>query len=152
MTSHSVYTSEGQGSGGDSQRDRVPDKNVALPASSEPVARGVGGGAGEGRTGRGPEKTPKERVLALLPNLSVGPMRCRDMVMGAQCPMQVKRGGWDLTHSPARRRRSAARQGEAGVLIRTDAQCFGDFLLRTPAQVTQLRAKGTSLRSVHLRS
>ena len=113
---------------------------------------GWGGGGGEGRTGRGPEKTPKERVLALLPNLSVGPMRCRDMVMGAQCPMQVKRGGWDLTHSPARRRRSAARQGEAGVLIRTDAQCFGDFLLRTPAQVTQLRAKGTSLRSVHLRS
>lgn len=76
----------------------------------------------------------------------------RDIVTGAWClvPSEVKRGGWDLTHSPARRHRSAARRGEAGVLVRTDAQCFEDFLLRTPAQVTQLRAKGTSVRSVHL--
>lgn len=97
-----------------------------------------------GGAGRGPKKTPKEGALALLPNLSVDPVCCRDMVMGAQCPAQVKCGGWDLTH------RSPAKRGEVGVLVRTDARCFGDVLLRTPAQVAQLRAKGTSVRSVHL--
>lgn len=56
MTSHRVYTSEGQGSGGDSQGDRVPDKNVLyLP----PLSLWVGWGA----QAEGLRKLPREGCL-----------------------------------------------------------------------------------------
>ena len=52
-----------------------------------------------------------------------------------------------LSQTPQER----SKAGAGRRLARTHAQCFGDFLLRTPVQVTQLRAKGMSVRSVHLR-
>ena len=64
-----------------------------------------------GGQAQAPWKTPKEGALALLPNLSQSPVSSRVTVLGAQYPVQVQRGSWDLTHSPDRRQQEGSKLG-----------------------------------------